>query len=214
MKAKAQVGQGNAGGWRCAPDVQDPPPTFRQGRRKRAARKSVHPIFLSYSESDEEVDLATYRQYRWECRRLRRENKQMRETAAVHTSVVEKSLLVAGLRSELKHVKNLLQEANLRTEQVHEELKNVQQSLAMKETRLAALRRGWQAKIDEIITSSLRIGTLEERVERLRNEAIPHLYQTTLTDPDAGKKLVEKAADPNVRVAELCPSDVDGSNSG
>ena len=105
MKARAQMG---GVGVRSPPDVKDPPLTFRQGRRKRVARKSAHPVFLSVSDSDEEVDPATYRQYKWECRRLRRENKQMRETAAVHTSVVEKSLLVAGLRSELNHVKGLL----------------------------------------------------------------------------------------------------------
>jgi len=151
MKAKLQADRsGNTPGRTPATNEasagEGPSRTYNQGRRKRAAKKAQHPVFFTESESDEEVDLATYRQYKWECRRLRRENKQMQATASVHTSVVEKSLLVAGLRSEIRHLKGLLNEANVRMGKVQEELSQTKQTLLRREIWLEALRRGWQAK--------------------------------------------------------------------
>jgi hypothetical protein len=79
--------------------------------------------------------------------------------------------------------------------------------LKNKETVLEALRAGFRLKVDQNIVDSLKIGSLEGKVEGLLLEVIPHLYQTTIDNPDEGKRLVELAAKPGVRIAELLPEE-------
>jgi hypothetical protein len=177
------------------------------GRRKRSATKSKFPMVFSDSDSEEEISKTVYRDLRREWKRLKKENHAMEAFAEIHRLEVEKSLPVALLQSEVKHLKGLVERANKAKEEVETELVEIQRALKNKETVVEALRAGLRLKVDQNIEDSLKIGSLEDKVEGLLFSVIPHLYQATIDNPDEGKRLVELAAKPGVRIAELLPEE-------
>jgi septal ring factor EnvC (AmiA/AmiB activator) len=183
----------------------------------RTKKEAASVIYVSSSEEKETSEAAPVRQRRpiSGCRRKRVAKKSKFPIVFTDSDSDEEisKAVYMDIRREWKRIKVLLDQSNKEREKLEAELGETQQALKYKETVLKALRSGVQKKMDEIISSSLRIGALEEKIERLLTEVIPHVYQTTISDPDEGKKLVELAAKPGVRAAELLPEDsFDGSN--
>ena len=185
-------------------------------RRKRSAVKCKKAIVFSDSESDSEIDVATYRELKTDWTRLRRKvNNGMRREEILKEKLkvnsretkrlledVEKSILVTGLRSEVKHCHNRLKEANLIFDDLSYKLSTSERRLRENEIYVKGVKDCWRKKSEEASADRQEIADLRLEIERLRKQVIPYVHQVTLSDLQKGKRLVQMASS-GVKVDDL-----------